>query len=295
MTPPSCVGLAATCGPEPEGDESCCASAEVESEGRRFNRDNDTRYPATVSGFLLDRFEVTVGRFRKFVEAYPASKPAEGAGRHPLIEGSGWNAAWTNENRLPAGKAELKAEVKCSSSYQTWTDDAAEHENLPMNCLSWYVAFAFCAWDGGRLATEAEWNYAAAGGDDQREYPWSAPASSTTIDGTYAVYDCMGDASMPRSCAFSDIQPVGSRSRRGDGKWRQADLAGNLWEWVLDWYEAYPNKCSNCANLTATSGRVLRGGGWGFSASALLSSGRSNNGPSNRGDFVGARCARTPQ
>ncbi len=62
----------------------------------------------------------------------------------------------------------------------------------PINCLDWYTAFAFCAWDGGRLATEAEWNYAASGGSEHRYYPWSKPATSTAIDDSYAVY-CGGN------------------------------------------------------------------------------------------------------
>jgi formylglycine-generating enzyme required for sulfatase activity len=253
-------------------------------------------YPATVSRFLLDRFEVTVGRFRKFVAAYPGSKPGTGAGAHPLIARSGWDAAW--DSSLPADAAALKTAVKCNSTYQTWTDAAAANEHLPMNCLSWYVAFAFCAWDGGRLPTEAEWNYAAAGGggaDGQREYPWSKPPSSTTIDSTYAVHDCMGDGVMPQSCALSDIQAVGSRSP-GDGRWGQADLAGNMWEWVLDWYkDPYASQeCNDCANLASTSSRVFRGGSFGDGASYLLSSARVYVGPSSSSDSVGARCARTP-
>ncbi|WP_437775182.1 formylglycine-generating enzyme family protein [Sorangium sp. So ce1097] len=287
-TAPSCVGLAATCGPS--GNESCCASAAVP--GGSFNRDNDPAYPATVSGFLLDRFEVTVGRFRRFVAAYTGSKPAAGAGRHPLIDGSGWDAGW--DSNLPADAATLKTAVKCDSTYQTWRDEDEGTEHLPMNCLSWYVAFAFCAWDGGRLPTEAEWSYAAAGGSEQRVYPWSKPADSTAIDGSYAVYDCTGDESGSGACTFSDIQFVGSRSTRGDGRWGQADLAGNMWEWLVDWYAIYSNKCSNCANTIPASYRVVRGGGFFYDASGLLSSVRDYVEPLARYDVVGARCARKP-
>jgi formylglycine-generating enzyme len=289
VTPPSCVGLAETCGSGT--DESCCATADAVP-GGRFNRGNERAYPATVSEFLLDRFEVTVGRFRRFVEAYPDSKPAPGAGAPPHVDGSGWNAAWASN--LPANADALKTAVKCDTDHQTWRDTEEGTEHLPMNCLSWYEAFAFCAWDGGRLATEAEWNYAAAGGSEQREYPWSNPASPTTIDGDYAVYDCTGDGSAPGECAFSDIQAVGSRSPKGDGRWGQADLAGNLWEWVLDWYAEYPDECIDCANIAATSPRVIRGGGFRSDAYAQRSSTRSGEAPALRFHNVGARCVRTP-
>jgi formylglycine-generating enzyme required for sulfatase activity len=154
-----------------------------------------------------------------------------------------------------------------------------------MNCLDWYTAFAFCAWDGGRLPTEAEWNYAASGGSEQRYYPWSSPATSTTIDDSYAVY-CGG------SC--SGTQNVGSKSPKGDGKWGQSDLAGNLSEWNLDWYASpYPTPCNNCANLTSASYRVFRGGTFGIPASGLRSANRGNFLPGYGGGDEGARCART--
>jgi formylglycine-generating enzyme required for sulfatase activity len=91
----------------------------------------------------------------------------------------------------------------------------------------------------------------------------------------------------------TNIAPVGSVAA-GNGKWGQADLAGNMWEWVLDWYASYPNPCNNCANFTASAVRVVRGGGFGVNASGLLSSFRVSVTPSDRGSSVGARCARTP-
>ncbi|WP_438032066.1 formylglycine-generating enzyme family protein [Sorangium sp. So ce204] len=287
MMQPSCDGLAETCGPS--GDESCCARREV-IPGGTFDRDNDPAYPATVSGFVLDRFEVTVGRFRQFVKAYPESKPAPGAGAHPLIAGSGWNENWTYE--LPMDAEALKDAVICSSGYRTWTVEAGDREHLPMTCLTWYEAFAFCAWDGGRLPTETEWNYAAAGGDEQREYPWSNPASSTTIDDSYAVYGCMGNGDASDDCGVNDIQAVGSRSPKGDGRWGQADLAGNIWEWVLDSYVDHPSECNDCAKLTNPSLRAIRGGGWFYDASGLLSYRRYDGTPWYR-SHVGVRCART--
>ncbi len=302
-TPPSCVGLADDCGPG--SYEDCCDSRLVT--GGSFLRSydgidyTDDSYPATVSDFYLDRFEVTVGRFRAFVQNGAGTQqnpPAPGAGAHPLIDGSGWNPAWNAE--LPANTAELKGAVACVSSRETWTDAPGSNEALPINCVSWYEAFAFCAWDGGRLPTEAEWNYAAAGGDEQRYYPWSAayPPGSADIDPSYAVYHCTGDGSPSYECEFTDILSVGSRSPTGDGRWDQADLAGSMWEWNLDWY-ASPYSivpCNDCADLGSASSRVLRGGGWYPSAAYLRVARREDSvvEPTYRDHFVGIRCARTP-
>jgi formylglycine-generating enzyme required for sulfatase activity len=297
---PSCVGLATTCG----ASDSCCSSPVVT--GGTYYRSydkaadgssGDTSYPATVSDFRLDKYEVTVGRFRAFVNAgmgTQASPPMSNAGAHASIAGSGWDASWNAS--LAADKAALVAAVKCDSTYQTWTDTPAANEHRPMNCIDWYEAMAFCAWDGGYLATEAEWNYAATGGDQQRAYPWSSPAGSLTpLDSAHASYNdgtgCVGDG-MP-SCALTDLVAVGTKPL-GDGRWGQSDLGGNVFEWTLDWYAAYVNPCTNCANITTSSSRVVRGGGFSNDATLLRAGYRGNLTPSGRSGVIGVRCARTP-
>jgi formylglycine-generating enzyme required for sulfatase activity len=299
---PSCAtdqsGADNSCGPG--GDEDCCSSPLVT--GGTYYRSydavyfTDDSYPATVSDFRLDRFEVTVGRFRAFVEAgkgTQADPPAAGDGEHPFNPGSGWDAAWNTS--LAANTGALSSALLCSSTYQTWTPTAGANEHLPITCVMWYEAMAFCAWDGGWLPTEAEWNYAAAGGDEQRHYPWSSPATDTTIDGTYAVYDCMGDGSASEDCSFNDILSVGSRSPKGDGLWAQADLGGNMWEWNLDWWATYVNPCNDCANLASASYRVFRGGSWFIDPYNLRAAGRLRGKPTVRVCYLGFRCARTPQ
>jgi sulfatase modifying factor 1 len=284
---PSCQGLAATCGPSANDD--CCKSLRVP--GGTFARSYDgvdfldKGFPATVSDFYLDKYEVTVGRLRKFVDAgmgTQKSPPADGAGPHPKIAGSGWSSAWNA--RLPTSTDALKAALLCYASYQTWTDSPGSNESKPANCLDWYTAFAFCAWDGGRLPTEAEWNYAAAGGSEQRYYPWSSPPSSTTIDDSYAVY-CGGTCKM---------LTVGAKSPKGDGRWGQSDLGGNAWEWTLDWDPVrYPVPCHDCAVVTTGSYRAFRSGSNDDIAQTLRSSVRHVYYPDYRG-VNGARCARTP-
>jgi formylglycine-generating enzyme len=286
----SCEALPATCGPSANDD--CCNSLLVT--GGRFDRNYDgvdyldRRYPATVSAFYLDKYEITVGRLRAFVNAgmgTGASPPGEGVGAHPKIAGSGWRPTWNAH--LPANRAALKTALKCHAEYQTWTDTPASNENKPVNCLDWYTAFAFCAWDGGRVATDAEWHYAASGGGEQRYYPWSSPGTSTTVDDSYAVY-CGG--------ACRSLQNVGSKSPRGDGKWGQSDLAGNVWEWTLDWRGMpYPMPCHDCAEVEVKAGsyRSFRGGSFDDIAATLRSADRHVYYPEYRG-FIGSRCARTP-
>ena len=286
----SCVGLPATCG----GSSGCCASNVVA--GGTFNRSNDPGAPASVSSFKLDVYEVTVGRFRAFVNAgkgTQASPPSAGDGAHPKIAASGWDSRF-NENLAPTTVA-LQAALKCDVNYPAWTDAPDANETRPVNCATWFDAFAFCAWDGGRLPTEAEWSYAATGGSEQRLYAWG----TEDIDPSKASYGCLGDGSggppEAGACAFSDLLAVGTKSPQGDGKWGQADLAGNLWEWGLDWYASpYLSPCSDCANLQyPTGGRVFSGGSFFFSSTYLLSSNRNHGTlPTARAFNIGFRCAR---
>jgi formylglycine-generating enzyme required for sulfatase activity len=253
-------------------------------------------YPATISNFRLDKYVVTVGRFRAFINAGMGTQllpPPLGAGAHAKIAGSGWDAGWNAS--LTTNTAALIAAVKCDSTYQTWTDTPAANEHRPMNCINWYEAMAFCAWDGGYLPTEAEWNYVAAGGDQQRAYPWSSPAGIlASLDGSHASYydgtNCVGDGAA--GCTMNDLVVVGTKPA-GDGRWGQSDLAGNVWEWTLDWYANYENPCTDCAEFTAGSVRVLRGGSFSNLADSLRAGWRGNASPADRGNNVGVRCARS--
>jgi sulfatase modifying factor 1 len=278
--PPSCQGANSgqdDCGPS--GDESCCVSHCVQ--GGTFNRSNAPESPASISSFRLDRFEVTVGRFRVFVEAGMGTQlipPAEAAGERAKLPESGWHGdAWNGI--LAATTADLEAQL--TTSIDTWSGG---DDRRPINEVNWFEAFAFCVWDGGFLPTEAEWNYAATGGAEQRPYPWGTPEpdSSRVV---YAVYD--------QTYVLSSIARVGSKPA-GEGRWGQLDLAGNLWEWTLDWYATYASPCTDCAQLQTADYRVLRGGGFFSDASYLHSGVRHGSGPSFRNDGRGFRCARTP-
>src|SRR5215510_13276013 len=303
VPPPSCVGQTMTCGPS--GNESCCTSLAVP--GGRYYRSFDlagtpmtsgnTNAPATISRFRLDKYEVTVERFRAFVmhgTSTKASPPAIGSGLHPGIPATGWESSW--DDSLAADMPTLTAALKCNPAFQTWTAAPGPNEHRPINCVTWYEAMAFCAWDGGFLPTEAEWNYAAAGGDAQRVYPWASPASSLQIDGPQASWamgdgqECLGDGML--ECALTDLVEVGTKPA-GNGRWGQADLAGNVQEWVLDWYTSdYSNPCTDCAYLANTGYRVMRGGDLFSSQDDVRTGTRARNLPASRSETTGFRCAR---
>jgi formylglycine-generating enzyme required for sulfatase activity len=150
------------------------------------------------------------------------------------------------------------------------------------------LAEAFCIWDGGRLPTEAEWNFAAAGGTAQRAYPWGSAAPDCTyanfIDSDYCVSPPTGA-----------VNRVGSESPKGNGIYGQADLAGNVREWTQDWYATpYPKPCTDCATLAQGQYRIHRGGAFAQLVEYLPTSERGFDPPTYGMYVSGGRCARAP-
>lgn len=287
----SCAsGLPKTCGATSNHD--CCESPAVA--GGVFYRAYDVagdglcgtaNNRATLSDYRLDRYEITVGRFRAFINAgqgTAAAPPQAGAGAHPRINNSGWDPAW---NSLLAPNANsLQTGLKCDPDFATWTDAASANEKQPINCITWYEAAAFCAWDGGFLPTYAESDYAASGGDAQRAYPWSSPAASLALDATQVYYAPDAGTAFP-------LAAVGVHGA-GDGKYGQSDLAGNVSEFVLDFSGTLPTICNDCANLDSSSGlRLYRNGGW-RDVTAFRACSSHSWSPKVRSPTIGARCAR---
>jgi formylglycine-generating enzyme required for sulfatase activity len=293
-SPPSCAG-GLTC-----AGRDCCESRSVPggvvAMGDPSALGATPEHDVTVNSLCVDTFEVTVGRFRKFVESYDL--PEAGAGAHPSASASGWNPAWNM--LMPADEGQLRSALLCSKEHRTWTDTEGTAEDLPMNCVTWHEAFAFCAWDGGRLASEAEWEYVAAADGQDRLFPWGTaePNASlanycSSISGT--GLDCLDDTVQPR--------PVGMAAD-GVSLWGQLDLAGNVWEWNMDWFSQafYQGFCTNCVNYNApgatcafallTDARVARGGAYSYGRDQLRSFARGCNIPAYRGDDVGFRCVR---
>ncbi|MEO7034427.1 MAG: SUMF1/EgtB/PvdO family nonheme iron enzyme [Polyangiaceae bacterium] len=311
--PMSCQGLPEDCGPT--ADESCCVSPLVT--GGTFYRNydgatfTDRTAPATVSDFRLDKYEVTVARFRRFVAAWVDGwRPAPGSGKHTHLNHgaglnggapapdhpgeSGWDPAWQSwptSSTKPLFPSTLPAWNDTLSCYlTTWTPTAGANENLPVTCTAFFEAYAFCIWDGAFLPTNAEWNYAASGGAEQRIYPWGSQAP--VDDFALAVHSpCKTGGNCVNTVR---PQKVGSVPA-GNGKFGQADLAGNIMERVLD-SSLGAGSCVDCAYVryTANAAMPTRGGSYNFDASFLFSSVANANLWSDRDEYAGFRCARSP-
>lgn len=196
--------------------QSCCERLGVPGGVVAYRRDgNAPQESRVVKPFVLDKFEVTVGRFRAWVEA---GQPTPKAGDVLFDDNAGHVVRWTKDAKIQDVK-----HLEGWKRYDTWT---AGVETRPKNFVSWYSAAAFCAWDGGRLPTDVEWTYVARGGEEDREYPWGNDSATPE----HAVFNCMGDGTA--ACALQDILPVGSRPK-GIGRWGHFDLAGSMFEWTL--------------------------------------------------------------
>lgn len=300
---PSCSGLAPRCGAA--ADESCCESLAVP--GGTFNRSNDEQYPATVSSFRLDKFEITVGRFRRFVDAVVGGwRPEDGAGKHihlndglglvhdeePSGYERGWDSAW--DGYLFDSKSDWDDFLACDSSFATWTPNAGANENRPMNCADWYQLRAFCIWDGGFMPSAAEWNYAAAGGDQQRSSPWGG-----ALDADHAIANCWYNGSGGDTCTgIRNIAPVGAKPL-GHARWGHSDLIGSVREFLLCGYD-YPVPCVDCLGGDPTGPAATdRGGSYAAITSQGIAQmyttfGRRASARTPGHPEIGARCARTP-
>ena len=260
VTGPSCEGLDVKCGP---CADDCCASALIPS-----GTNTTPTIPGAVfevAAFRLDMHEVTVGRFAKFMANYPGNLPKAGEGKNPYAQttDSGWDTGW-NSQSLPTTRAELSQALECDPELSTWH---IGDERLPMNCVTWHLAQAFCIWDGGRLPADVEWQRATVAGDE-RPYPWgkAQPHSRFAVIG------------------MDSPQVVGSRSPKGDGAWGQSDLLGNVSEFVVDAFNPF-------GLPSAEPFRVHRGGA--FEGNVPGNSDFSFGFNEGRWPSTGMRCARS--
>ena len=212
-----------------------------------------------VAPFRLMRHEVTNAMFARFVAASGHRTDAERSGA-----GYVWNRRW----RLRPG-----ADWRHPEGPASGLDDKARH---PVVQVSARDAAAFCAWHGLRLPGEAEWEFAARGGDGRR-YPWG-DAEPRQDGGGLANFGSVGCCAADATDGYRRAAPVGAFAA-GASPFGIQDMAGNVWEWTAGRFPGRPGEVA------------LRGGGWGNNPYCLRAAYRHGNPPDIGLDMVGFRCA----
>ncbi|MFZ5903220.1 MAG: SUMF1/EgtB/PvdO family nonheme iron enzyme [Chloroflexota bacterium] len=226
---------------------------------REWFTDEEPAHTVYLDSFYIDKYEVSNAAYRVCVNS--------GACRPPTETGS----------------------YSRSSYYGN-----SAHDDYPVIYVTWDMANAYCEWRGARLPTEAEWEKAARGPDGLL-YPWG-----NSFDGSRANFcdtNCSFDwANKSYDDGYADTAPVDAYPS-GASVYGIFNLAGNVWEWVADWYDSsyYANSpYENPPGPSSGEYRAARGGSWSGDGDVLRPAGRGRGVPSYSDDALGFRCALSP-
>jgi serine/threonine-protein kinase len=247
-------------------------------EGDRCRRGPYTQeqpaHAVTLDAFWIDRTEVTNAQFSRFLNERG----------NQTEQGISWWEPGAGSRGIVYGHIEL-----ADGLFRPQTG----FENFPAIEVSWYGAAAYCAWAGGRLPTEAEWEYAARG-PEGLTYPWGSVFDGNRLNYRDAAFSF---EAFEIDTAFNDGNalwgPVGSYP--AGASWCGAlDMAGNVWEWVKDWWSQDTYSHSPAVNPPGPESgnyRIARGGSWYDPRWQVRASVRKGLSPSSsRMHWVGFRC-----
>jgi formylglycine-generating enzyme required for sulfatase activity len=221
--------------------------------------DERPQHTVNVDAFWIDKTEVTNAQYAQFLNALGSH--VDTCGGHQCLE-------------MKEGEDADSHILQRDGRYEV----ERGFEEHPVIEVTWYGAQAYCQWAGARLPTEAEWEKAARGVDG-RIYPWGNGAP-----------DCSKE--QYGDCSRATV-PVGSKPA-GASPYGALDMAGNVWEWVADWYDVsyyLSSPASNPQGPTSGEEKVFRGGSWGYLPQFTRTTDRGCNHPWYAGPNIGFRCA----
>ena len=218
--------------------------------------DEEPVHQVTLSSYWIDKYEVTSSNFTKFL----------------------------NENKNEAHRfIEITPSVTVKFDGNVYQPREGL-ENYPVNRVSWFGADAYCKWKEKRLPTEAEWEKAARG-TDQRIFPWGNEFPDNSRVTFRRKFSEKG---------FQVMEPV-EGMKNGISPFRVHQMAGNVWEWVSDWFDATAYQDENRIDPKGPESgisKVLRGGNWYYKAYYMRTTYRFNERPDIFKVWQGFRCAR---
>ena len=228
----------------------------IENDHEWGDMDEEPVHQVTLSSYWIDKYEVTSSNFTKFL----------------------------NENKNEAHRF-----IEITPSVTVKFDDNVYQpreglENYPVNRVSWFGADAYCKWKEKRLPTEAEWEKAARG-TDQRIFPWGNEFPDNSRVTFRRKFSEKG---------FQVMEPV-EGMKNGISPFRVHQMAGNVWEWVSDWFDATAYQDENRIDPKGPESgisKVLRGGNWYYKAYYMRTTYRFNERPDIFKVWQGFRCAR---